>query len=329
MSVATVSYVLNDRPVSSERKQKVLQAIDELDYVPNENARRLRAKQASTIALVLPDITNPFYPDLAKGCQDVAQEHGLTLIMLNAEDEDDALSATVNQVRKGGVDGVILANATGKDVDTINTLRGSSTPVVLAHRTIKGLDIDSVTASDFRGAYAATEHLVSMGHKKVVLIEGASESTVSMSRKEGFERAMKDRELSVKPEWFIKGGAEYGASYRHTLKLLGQSDDHSDMPTAIFATSDLMALGALRAAQDMRLSVPDGIAIIGYDDLFLAATLQLTTVHVPRYEIGRQAMRRLIEKMHKGAKTNDAQHTVLDTKLVVRNTCGARAGTDR
>ncbi|MFZ4454004.1 LacI family DNA-binding transcriptional regulator [Salibacterium aidingense] len=322
VSVATVSYVLNDRPVSDEMKGKVLQAIDELNYVPNEIARRLRVKKNHTIALVLPDITNPFYPDLAKGCQDAAKENGFTLIMINTEDKEDQLSGAINQVRQGGIDGLILANAMKRDMSQVEALLETPIPVVFAHRSIKELDVDSVTADNFSGGYTAAKHLISSGHQNIAFIEGLLGSTVSLNRKEGFKKAMEEAGLAIRPEWMIKGETHYDTSYNGALNLLRSSG--RERPTAIFASSDLMALGAVDAAKEVGLAIPDDIAIIGYDDLFMTSSLQLTTVHVPRYEIGRQAVLMLIDKINEKKSNRETKNIVLDTSLMVRNSCGRR-----
>ncbi|SFM12118.1 LacI family DNA-binding transcriptional regulator [Salibacterium qingdaonense] len=322
VSVATVSYVLNDRPVSDEMKAKVLKAIDELNYVPNEIARRLRVKKNHTIALVLPDITNPFYPDLAKGCQDVAKENGFTLIMINTEDKEEQLSGAVNQVRQGGIDGLILANAMEKDMAEVESLLETPIPVVFAHRSIESLAVDSVTADNYSGGYEAARHLIANGHEKIAFIEGLLGSTVSINRKKGFEAAMNDAELPLRPDWIVEGKTDYDTSYNGVMQLLNSSSN--DRPTAIFSSSDLMAVGAMDAVKDAGMFIPDDVAIIGYDDLFMTSSLQLTTVHVPRYEIGRQAMQMLIEKINDKDTNESFQNIVLDTSLIVRNTCGSQ-----
>lgn len=322
VSVATVSYVINNRPVSEERKKKVLKAIEELNYVPNEVARRLRVKKNKTIAMVLPDIMNPFYPDLAKGCQDVSRENGYTLLLFNTEDKEEQFTGIMDQVRKGGIDGIILANALEKDMEQVKALMDTSFPIVLAHRGIEGLEIDSVTADNFLGGYIATKHLISGGHVNIAFIEGLKGSVVSTDRKKGFLKAMEEEKLEVKPEWVIWGNTEYQKSYEGAKQLLTLPPHKR--PTAIFSSSDLMALGVIDAVKDLNLSIPEDIAIVGFDDLFITSFrfIQLTTVHIPRYEIGRQAMQRLIDKINQEEKKDDIQNVILSPKLMIRNTCG-------
>ncbi|MET3505240.1 LacI family DNA-binding transcriptional regulator [Halalkalibacter oceani] len=326
VSVATVSYVLNDRPVSEERKTKVLKAIEELNYVPNEVARRLRVKKNNTIAMVLPDIMNPFYPDLAKGCQDVARENGYTLLLFNTEDKQGQFAGIMVQVRKGGIDGMILANALEKDIEQVKKLMDTSFPIVLAHRGIEGLEVDSVTADNFSGGYMAAKHLITGGHVKIAFIEGLRGSAVSADRKKGFLKAMEDANLEVKPEWIVWGNTEYQKSYEGAKRLLELPAD--ERPTAIFSSSDFMALGVIDAVKDLNLSIPGDIAVVGFDDLFITSFrfVQLTTVHIPRYEIGRRAMERLIEKINQKDKKDDIQNVVLSPKLMIRQTCGVEKG---
>lgn len=321
VSVATVSFVLNDRTVSDKKKQKVLKAIDDLNYVPNKIARSLRVKKNNTILLVLPDIMNPFYPDLAKGCQDEAKAHGYNLMMINTEDEEEQLGKVFDQVRQGGIDGLILANVLEKDLKKVQNLIDTSYPIVLAHRSIPNLEIDTVTADNYLGSYHATKHLIKGGHKKIAFIEGLNDSSVSLDRKRGFIKAMKEANINVMAEWLVEGHTKYENSYRESMELLNLNKQNR--PTAIFASSDLMALGTLDAAKNAGYAVPDDIAIIGFDDLFLASFrfVELTTVHVPRYEIGRKAAKILIDKISKGKK-EEQQNVLLDTELMIRNSCG-------
>ncbi|WP_244504317.1 LacI family DNA-binding transcriptional regulator [Salibacterium halotolerans] len=320
VSVATVSYVLNERPVSDGMKDKVLKAIDELNYVPNEVARRLRVKKNYTIALVLPDITNPFYPDLAKGCQDAAKENGFMLIMINTEDKEDQLKDVMNQVRQGGIDGLILANAMERDMSQVQSLLETQIPVVFAHRFIEGIEADSVTADNFTGGYKATKHLIQHGHQHIAIIEGLLGSSVSLNRKKGHEKAMQEAGFTVPPEWIIKGETDYELTYNRVTQLL--TSTHEKKPTAIFSSSDLMALAAVDAAKNAGFSIPDDLAVTGYDDLFMTSSLKLTTVHVPRYEIGRQAVQMLINKINNQQSSSSSQPVVLDTSLIIRKTSG-------
>lgn len=320
VSVATVSYVINNtRPVHPDKKKRILQAIEELNYVPNATARGLRAKKNQTIGLVISDIMNPFYPDLAKGCQDVAKDNGYTLMLYNTEDQVDQLIGVIKQVREGKIDGLILASLLNSDKELIKGLLETPYPIVLAHRKLDNINVDSVVADNFTGAYTATEHLAALGHKRIALIDGVNESPVSVERKNGYLKAMETESLS---KWVVNGKGKYQASYTNAYKLLQLPVEQR--PTAIFATSDLMALGVIDAAKDLNLSVPKDVAVMGYDDLFIAASrsIELSTVRVPRYEIGKQAAQLLLNKMKNGTDftSSKAKNIILQTNLVVRKT---------
>ncbi|MGG0451785.1 LacI family DNA-binding transcriptional regulator [Priestia megaterium] len=322
VSVATVSYVLNDtRPVHPEKKKRILQAIKELNYVPNATARGLRAKKTKTIGLVISDITNPFYPDLAKGCQDAAQENGYNLMMYNTNDRENQLIEMVKQAREGKLDGIILASTMQSDGKALEELLKTSYPVVFAHRKVKGFNIDSVTADNLSGASTATEHLIASGHQRIAFMNGVEGSSVMEERRDGYVTAMEKSNLS---KWIINGQGKYQSSYSVASRILKLPID--ERPTAIFASNDLMALGVIDAAKDLGLSIPKDMAVVGYDDLFIASSrsIQLSTIRVPRYEMGRMAFQILFEKINEesDSKTTKTKNIVLQTNLILRETCG-------
>lgn len=326
VSVATVSYVLNSsRPVHPDKKERILQAIEELDYTPNATARGLRVKRNKTIGLVIPDIMNPFYPDLAKGCQDAAKESGYTLMMYNTDDQEGQLSGIIKEVKEGKVDGLILASLKTTERNELQELLELSFPVVLAHRGLEQVEIDSVVADNFTGAYDAAKHFVALGHRKIAFMNGIERSPASEQRRNGYLAAMKSEALR---KWVVAGEGKYQTGYTTAYKLLQQPV--SDRPTAILASSDLMALAVMDAAKDLALSVPEDIAVIGYDNLFIASfrSIALTTVHVPRYEIGQEAAKLLIGKMEESKKcaAKKPSNQVLQTNLVIRKTCGIYQG---
>lgn len=319
VSVATVSYVLNNtRPVHPEKKSRVLRAIEELNYVPNASARGLRARKTKTIGLVISDITNPFYPDLAKGCQDAAQESDYTLMMYNTNDKNDQLGEMAKQIREGKVDGLILASIKQSDREIVADLLKGPYPLVFAHRKLDGFDIDSVTSDNYQGAVAATEHLIMNGHKQIAFVDGVEGSSVTQERRRGYETAMQNAELST---WIVQGNGKYESCYSEAIRIL--KVPKSKRPTAIFASSDIMAFAVIDAVKDLNLSIQIDISIMGYDDLFFSASraLELSTVRVPRYEIGRIATEMLLERIQDDAKPK-VKNIVLPTELVIRNTSG-------
>jgi len=324
VSVATVSYVLNNtRWVHEEKRKRVLEAISELNYVPNAVARGLRVQKSKAISFVVSDITNPFYPDLAKACEDLAQTKGFTINILNTDDKPDRTQFALNQVREGKVDGIIVTSALEQDREHFQKFMEQGYVIVLANRSVKGLQVDSVVADNFNGAVMATNHLHELGHKKIAFMPGISGSSITQSRMNGYLQAMEDAGLTIHPEWLTSGEARYSGSYKTTQFLLGLPE--WKRPTAIISLTDIGALGVLDAATDLKVSVPDDLAVIGFDDLFISGTrsVQLTTVKIPRYEMGSIATSLLMERLEKGGKS-DFQEIVLPVELIVRKTCGKR-----
>lgn len=266
VSVATVSYVINNtRYVSPDKRKRVEEAIKEMNYVPNAVARGLRVKNSKVISLVVADITNPFYPDIAKACEEVAYQAGYTLNIVNTNDQDDRLMDAVTQLREGKVDGLINTTTLDHHYPIIENLIKENYPIVLAHRFLEGLNIDSVVADNIKVAMDATNHFINLGHKKIAFMTGVTKSPINNLRIKGFLKAMKDANLTIKKEWLASGQAKYQQSYDLAKQLL---KDSNDRPTAIININDLGALGVLDAASDLDISVPEELAIMGFDDLF-------------------------------------------------------------
>jgi LacI family transcriptional regulator len=325
VSVATVSYVLNNtRWVSEDKKERVLKAVAELNYVPNAVARGLRVRESRTISFIVSDITNPFYPDLAKACEDTAQAKGYTVIVLNTNDQADRMQQAITQIREGKVDGLVIASALEHDNLPLRKLVKEGYPIVLASRILDGLQVDSVVADNFNGAVLATNHLLRLGHRKIALIPGVKGSSITASRRDGFLHAMKEAGAEVLPEWQIAGESKYDVNYDVTQTLMRLPE--SKRPTAIINLTDVGALGVMDAARDMNMRIPEDLAVIGFDDLFISATrsVQLTTVRIPRYEMGSLATNLLFERLGNKNKT-DYQEIVLPVELIVRGTCGGKA----
>lgn len=324
VSVATVSYVLNDtRYVSPDKKERVLRAVQELNYVPNAVARGLRVRESKTISLIVSDITNPFYPDVAKACEDYAHEFGYTVNMVNTSDDPSRLAQALEQLRKGKTDGAIVTTAMEADRTVLAQFMREGYPIVLAHRPLDGLDGDVVVSDNYRGGVIATKHLLALGHTRISFMTGVPGSTVSMLREQGYRDALQEAGVTIRPEWALSGDAKYAPSFEAARRLLELPE--AIRPTAVINMSDIGALGIMDAAYDMGVTVPDELAVIGFDDLFIAASrcVQLTTVKIPRYELGRTATELLLKRIS-GDKSGQAELLTLPVELIVRRTCGSR-----
>ncbi|XID92533.1 LacI family DNA-binding transcriptional regulator [Paenibacillaceae bacterium WGS1546] len=323
VSPATVSYVLNNtRYVSPDKVERVMKAVEEINYVPNAVARGLRVKVSKTIGLIVTDITNPFFPDLAKGCEDEAHAKGFNVVMINTNDQSERTSSALLQLRKGKLDGVIVASAKNQDGPLLEELLKQGYPIVLAHRKIPDLPVYAVVADNFKGTQSAATHLLSLGHRKIGYITGVTDSNVNYDRLGGYQQAMSDAGIPILPEWISQGHGRYEFSYQAALNIIDLPKEIR--PTAIIAGNDMSALGVLDAALDKGLRVPEDLALIGVDDLFLAQSraIQLTSVRIPRYDMGRQAARILLDLIGQ-KRPSPPSECILPTHLIIRRTCGA------
>src|SRR5512141_1710850 len=300
VSTTTVSRVINDsRAVSPERRQRVQRAIAELGYVPNAVARHLRSKRTRTIALVLSDITNPFFTTIARGVQDVAGPRGYAVTFANTDESQSQERAFLETLVQRQVDGVLLVPA-GNSPQPYRLLRSQKIPVVLLDRRVSVRQLDEVRCDSEAGAYALVRHLLELGHRRIAVITGRRDISTATDRVAGYERALAwagvplDRALIRYHSFSLEGG------YRMIRDILAIDP----RPTAVFATNNFIAFGALRALREANLDVPDDISLATFDDLpeewhddpFLTVLAQ------PAYELGRQAAELLFERLETGAR---------------------------
>jgi DNA-binding LacI/PurR family transcriptional regulator len=317
VSIATVSRALNDRSrISASTRQHVLAVAAELGYQPNDLARSLVGKATQTIALLLPDIANPFFPELVKGVQTIADQRGhLLLLCHNADDEDKALH-DLAMLRRKQVDGVILVAGALSGERFAEASAGL--PVVVMDRKIV-VPRSTLVAVDHRiGARTATEHLLALGHRAIAHVAGPENLSVSVERRAGWEDALRaagiesDEQLAIPGNFLEDGGWAAGQSL---VKV-------RDRFTAVFAANDLTAIGLLAAFTEHGVRVPRDVSIIGFDGIHLAAytTPKLTTVAQPIFELGQRAAELLLDRLAGGRAPEDA--VILDTALVVRGSTG-------
>lgn len=314
VSVTTVSHVINDtRPVSEELRQRVLQAMRDLGYQPNRLARSLRRGQTHTIGMIIPDTTNPFFAEVARGVEDTSFERGYSVILCNSDGNLDKELLYTNVLVEKQVDGILFV-AAGMSTERILELQRRNIPLVLIDRDLPDAAVDSVLTDNAHGGRLATQHLIELGHTRIACVTGPSELTPSADRVIGYREALIQSNLAIDGALIVKGDFQYASGYAAGTQLLGLADP----PTAIFACNDLMAIGVVSAALQGGLRVPDDFSVIGFDDIRLAAFANppLTTIAQPKYEIGVVAVTLLLERM----RTPDlgARRQVLDTHLLTR-----------
>lgn len=313
VSKSLVSLVMRgQRHVSALRRDAVQKAVAELGYRPNAMAQGLVQRRTRLIGVMVSDLHNPFFADVVAGVQDQAARSGYRVLMNTgnrvAAQEDQAIEALL-QLR---ADGLILA---GPLLESRLIVKASKeVAMVLVGRSAEAASLDSVTNDDHAGAVMVAEHCASLGHKHIAHIDGG-QGAGAAERRKGYEDAMRRLRLAkytlVVPGTFTEEGGHNGA-----LRLLEQKP----RPTAIFASNDLAAIGALNAIEERGLSVPDDVSLVGYDNTSLAALrhISLTTVHQPRLEMGQMAVSTLIERIEEGRPR--PRRAVLTPSLIVRGT---------
>jgi DNA-binding LacI/PurR family transcriptional regulator len=321
VSTATVSRVVNRSTlVNEETRARVEQAIEKLGYRPSRVARRLRVEggRSGLVALLIPDIQNPFFADVARGVEDVARGEGYTVLIGNSDEDAEKEARYLEVMRAESVDGVILPPTSGRDAAALDLAR-SGLPLVCLDRRLTRAKVDTVVIDNARGAYDAVEHLIALGHRRIGFIEGRPEISTSQERLEGYRRAMADQGLSLDPTLVRVGDSRQPSGQRLAAELL----DAPDRPSALLVGNNLMTLGALAAIHERGLRIPRDVAIIGYDDMPWAPALDppLTAVRQPGYELGGRAMELLLQRIRDPKRSTTV--VVLEPELVVRRSCGA------
>lgn len=322
VSTSTVSHVLNEtRFVSETTRQRVLSAMRELDYEPNAAARMLSLKRSDALGLVVSDIRNPFFASVARGVEDVAQENGYTVVLCNTDEDVTRETACLRALQTRQVDGILLASAGVADAYVTRLVRAGF-PIVLVDRNLPGVRLPAVLLDNEGAAHSAVTHLIARGHRRIGMVSGRGPISTTTERIAGYKRALVDAGLTVQDRLIISGESTSEGGVQATTALL----DLRPRPTAIFSGNNLMSIGALRALQSRGLSVPQDIALAGFDDFPFpwsdAFRPRLTTVAQPTYELGRQAAEMLVRRLREPTRSRP-ERIVLVGKLVVRESSGA------
>lgn len=321
VSVSTVSRVFNKpEKVHPETRTQVKNAVDTIGYQPSRVARRLRLEngQASLIGLVIPDIQNPFFADVVRGVEDVAQSHKYALIISNSDEDPDKQRLAVDTLKTEDVDGVIVPPVSRDDPE-VKRLVQSDIAVVCVDRRIDDVRVDTILSDNQKGAYEAVTHLIELGHERIGFIGGVPYISTLTERRQGYEQALRDHGLHV-DEALIKEGTSRSERGRHFTKELLALDRP---PTALFTGNNLTTLGALSTLNTQGIKVPEEMALVGYDDVPWAMALNPppTVMTQPGYEMGSRAAELLFERLD--APDRSPTVVTLQPKLTVRVSCGA------
>lgn len=301
VSVATVSRVINKTDsVNPETARQVLKAIEQLQYEPNAVARGLAGKKMGIIALILPDILNPFFPALARGVEDVAHKKGLTVILGNSDDLGLKESTYIRALKKKYVDGFIFASNTIREED-VEALRKEGIPIVLLDRGLNTASCAVIRSNNREGAKLAVQHLIGQGCQKIAHIYGPQEFITARERMLGYEEVAGGLS-EYSPSLMVQGNFDMESGRKAVEQLLAR---HPDLD-GIFAGNDLMAVGALKALHERGIRVPEQVKVCGFDGISLTEITEpeLTTVAQPVYEMGGLAARILLDEIENGIREN-------------------------
>ena len=314
VSYATVSHVINNtRVVSPETRERVLAAMTALNYRPNALARSLRRGKTNTLGLVLPDSANPFFAEISRSIEDEAFNKGYSVFLCNTELDTQRELFYVDVLSKKQVDGIIFV-AAGDQADSLDFLIRENMPVVMIDRDVPNVQVDAVLPDHQLGGYLATRHLLELGHTRIACIAGPSSITPSAERITGYRKALEEAGVPYDEKLVIRGDYHAQSGLEITTSILQMNP----RPTAIFALNDLMALGALRAAAEANCSIPQDLAVVGYDNLELSQFTNppLTTIAQPKQEIGVQAVNLLVRRIDQ--KGLPPSRLVLPPELIIR-----------
>lgn len=319
VSIATVSRVINNSDkVMAETREVVSRAMKELGYRPSRVARRLRQKggRRNLLGLIIPDIQNPFFAEMARGAEDVAYANDFAVILCNSDEDLKKEQFYLDVMQSESVDGIILPPINEHDAAVLKLVQ-SGLPIVTVDRSLAYSAMDKVEVDNRRGAYEAVEHLIKLGHKRIGLIAGLPKVSTSRERRQGYEDAIAAYNIPPQPGYIRIGDYKQASGQVLTEELLALPTP----PTALFAANNLMAVGALEAIHERRLKIPGEIALIGFDDLPWADALDppLTVVRQPAYEVGRAAVELLLKRL--GDPKRPETHLKLLPKLIIRGSC--------
>ena len=296
---STISRIANHDPglrVATATRARIEALLRETGYQPNGIARGLKLRQTNVLAVVIPDITNPFFAAFFRGVEDAASPRGFNVLLCNTDGSPDRQRSHLQSLEARRVDGVILASSYLRD-PAVRHLRRQRVPYVLVNRYSDDGEDPFVGADDLLGGEAATTHLVQLGHRRIGHLAGRPTVSTGVLRRRGYSAALAAAGLTPDPRLVVEAGYSEEGGALAARRLLSLADP----PTALFAVTDMAALGAIAAAQRLGLRIPEDVAIVGYNDIPLAARISpsLTTMHVPIHEFGSVAVGLLLEQIER------------------------------
>lgn len=315
VSMATVSRVVNNNPnVKPQTRKKVFEAIERLGYRPNAVARGLASKKTTTVGVVIPDISNAIFAEVARGIEDIANMYRYNIILCNADKKKEKEISVINTLLEKQVDGLLFMGGTVTNEHLV-AFRSSSVPIVLCATTDDNNSIPAVDIDHEKAAFDAVNLLIQQGHRNIGMISGTLQDPANgYARFQGYKRALQEANIPIIDEHIRVGNYRYESG----VEAMKYFINLADKPTAIFAATDEMAIGAIHTIQDANLKVPEDISVISVDNSRMASMVRplLTTVAQPMYDIGAVSMRLLTKLMNK--ENVEITKIVLPHEIIIR-----------
>lgn len=292
----TVSKVINNTGrISEATRQRVLRIMEEMNYVPNSMARSLVLQETRILALLITDITNPFYTSLARGAEDAALRAGYKLLLGNSDENLDKEKTYIDTLLSTRVDGVLYAPTGDDSAEQIERLLQHDIPVVLLDREVPGIECDTILGDSRSGAEQMVEHLIALGHRRIAFVNGPLNVSTSRLRLEGYQAALRQHQLPFDEKLIVE------VEYQHALAspIAARLLDQDPPPTAVFAANNFLALGAIRAFRERGIRVPEDISVCCFDELEAGFVVDpfMTVMAQPAYEFGASGMELLLERI--------------------------------
>lgn len=320
LSTTTVSRVLNGKAknyrISERTQEKVLSAAKDYNYLPNKLARGLKLSKTDTLGLIIPDISNPFFSDIAFHIEREARSKGYSLILCDSNEDSILEKELIELLLSHKVDGIIIAPI-GTGYEHIIHTYNSGMPLVVIDRCFPLIGLPFITSDNYQGGYDAVNYLISMGHKKIACIQGIPKSLPSIERVRGYKDAMLNSNLLFDGSVILGDDFSTDNGYMQTRILFSMDDP----PTAIFALSNLIGLGVIKAVYEMELKIPDDVSLISFDEQPYSAYLgtPMTTVDQKKGEMGQLAVDVLLKYINNKDYRKKAINMTLKTNLIIRN----------
>jgi len=320
VSHMTVSRVFNNPDlVGKKTREKIMSIANDLGYRPSQVARSMRTKRTNFIGLVLPDIINPFFPEIVRGVDDYARKNKYNVILVNTDNDYEVQTSSVEMFINRGTDGIILGGIAGgkKDTEFLNKIIDKSIPVVLIDRFIPDVNASHVVTDNLKAAYDATTYLIQLGHRNIGVISSPQKIKIYQDRLKGYKKALEDNNILFRHEYVFEGEENIESGYEKSSELLKKTNGL----TAIFAMCDFMAFGVYKFCKKNNIKIPDELSVISIDDIYTSALLTppLTTMAQQKYEMGYNAAKILIDSINKDGIPY--KQLILEANLIERESC--------